>query len=62
MANKSLFSSIKSLLPREHAQRGGRSCVRAGAEACAGAGRGDGLLQRHVLRDGREPARRSSRR
>ena len=58
MANKTLFSSIKSWLPRADAvnEAGGRR-LPARAEACAGADRGDGLLQRHVLRERPRPAR-----
>ena len=52
MANKSLFSSIKSLAAAGYGyERGRRRCLPARAEACAGAACGHGLLQRHVLRE-----------
>ena len=58
MANKSLFSSIKSLLPRTDAynEAGGRA-YQLDAEARPGAAGGDGLLQRHLLRQRRDSAR-----
>ena len=61
MANKSLFSSLKSLLPRaQRAQRGRRPGLPAAGQACAGAVGRDGLLQRHLLRRRRGPARHAA--
>ncbi len=58
MANKSLFSSVKSLLRRADARNeAGGAGLQLAAEARAGAARCDGLLQRHVLRQGRRSAR-----
>ena len=51
MANKNVFASLKSLLPRADAvNEAGGVAYQHAAQACPGPARGHGLLQRHLLR------------